>query len=155
MTKFGIDNVRGGSFCQLNLSNEDKITIQKMISGSTDLCYKCGKSGHYINECNEILVDTEQNDQNLCNELCCWILSCFFPQYEEQENNDQQPLNQSIKLENNYNCQYCNKSFDTKKRATYHENFYCKVKIQNEKCYKCDRLGHYSKNCYTSTSLNI
>ena len=43
MELVGIDNVRGGSFCQINLSDENKSTIQKMLSGTTDKCYNWGK----------------------------------------------------------------------------------------------------------------
>jgi len=52
MNKYGINNVRGGSFCQLILSNENIITINKMLQSNTDKCYKCGKAGHYANNCN-------------------------------------------------------------------------------------------------------
>ena len=51
MRKYKIDNVRGGSFCQYKLQKTCKETINRMINSSTDKCYKCGKIGHFINEC--------------------------------------------------------------------------------------------------------
>lgn len=51
MNKYGINNVRGGSFCQIEL---DKITyemLEKMIFSATDKCYLCGEEGHFINNC--------------------------------------------------------------------------------------------------------
>ena len=52
MEKHGIDNVRGGSFCEIKLTDENKNTIEKMINGSTDKCYICKKEGHYASKCN-------------------------------------------------------------------------------------------------------
>jgi len=49
----GIDNVRGGSFSQINLSDEQTTLIEQMIKGSTDKCYSCGASGHFVKECME------------------------------------------------------------------------------------------------------
>jgi hypothetical protein len=51
MEKYGIENVRGGSFCEINLSKTNVETINKMLIGSTDKCYNCHKSGHFANEC--------------------------------------------------------------------------------------------------------
>ena len=51
MAKYGIDNVRGGSFCEVVLKNKDINFIRKMIDGANDNCYKCGKSGHFAKHC--------------------------------------------------------------------------------------------------------
>lgn len=51
MAKYGIDNVRGGSYCQLDLSDEQKSFINREISNVKDVCYNCGKSGHFISRC--------------------------------------------------------------------------------------------------------
>jgi len=51
MEKYGINNVRGGSFCQFKLSSENKKTLERMINGSSNSCYKCGEKGHFANRC--------------------------------------------------------------------------------------------------------
>jgi len=51
MEKHGIDNVRGGSFCQIILSLCDIDTITRMLRGASNKCYKCGQTGHFINSC--------------------------------------------------------------------------------------------------------
>ncbi len=44
MAKYGIENVRGGSFSSMILSKEEINVIDKMIIGATDKCYKCGQN---------------------------------------------------------------------------------------------------------------
>ena len=51
MEKYGINNVRGGSFCQINLSDVNLSTLHQMIQGATDKCYICGKSDHFAKDC--------------------------------------------------------------------------------------------------------
>lgn len=51
MDKFGIENVRGGSFCQIVLPKETVAVLEKMKMTSQDKCYKCGQKGHLAKYC--------------------------------------------------------------------------------------------------------
>ncbi len=51
MEQYGINNVRGGSFCEINLDKNNIETIKKMINSSNDNCYLCGIKGHFANKC--------------------------------------------------------------------------------------------------------
>lgn len=51
MSKYGIGNVRGGSYCQLTLSEEKINFLLDELNGSNDNCFNCGNYGHFIKEC--------------------------------------------------------------------------------------------------------
>lgn len=51
MEKYGIDNVRGGPFCQVIFSQEIRQLIQSMINSQNEKCLICGESGHYARNC--------------------------------------------------------------------------------------------------------
>jgi predicted GIY-YIG superfamily endonuclease len=51
MKKYGIDNVRGGPWTTVVLSEEEKSFIQKQIHSESDECYGCGESDHFVKEC--------------------------------------------------------------------------------------------------------
>ncbi len=51
MAKYGIDNVRGGSYVQIALDVDVKKYLEKEINSTYDYCHRCGKTGHFINKC--------------------------------------------------------------------------------------------------------
>ena len=81
MEKHGINNVRGGSFCEINLSDEHITTIKRMINGSSDNCYMCGSKGHFIKDCK---INSEKKNipvinDKLGNEKCDCLSSFLKP----------------------------------------------------------------------------
>jgi hypothetical protein len=52
MGKYGIDNVRGGSFCKIELQKAEIDVIKQMIRGNKDICFICGSKNHFARDCN-------------------------------------------------------------------------------------------------------
>ena len=88
MKKYGIDNVRGGSFCQMKLSNENMNTIKKMLKSSSNKCFNCNSSEHFIKNCPtkennfyESKVCNNDDDEDMIEEIqeiSCFLLKLFF-----------------------------------------------------------------------------
>lgn len=51
MDKYGVENVRGGSFSEIILSTDNINTINKMINTANDRCFLCGSKNHFSNKC--------------------------------------------------------------------------------------------------------
>jgi predicted GIY-YIG superfamily endonuclease len=165
MKKYGIDNVRGGSFCQIELDEEHINTINRMINGSTDKCYKCG-GDHFSSFCSLVKKNEYNNCPNL--EKNTSQVVCFRCQrdghsaddcYAKTDKNGEE-LIEYIEV---YCCEYCNKEFETEKGARFHENVHCSMKNKKtkqttksskNKCFRCGRTGHYADSCYANSNVN-
>ncbi len=51
MKKYGIENVRGGSYVQLELDEKTEYFLEKELSSSRDACFICGEKGHWARDC--------------------------------------------------------------------------------------------------------
>ena len=50
MARYGIFNVRGGSYSKINLDTYSIDLLEKEINGAVDNCFNCGKK-HFIDKC--------------------------------------------------------------------------------------------------------
>lgn len=97
MEKYGIDNVRGGSYCKVQLTQHDKVKALQTIRSITDKCYKCGEKGHFVKDCGKIqtktkskipsvLINSENTDEEII-ELCKLGYSYFVKDLSEKYGN--------------------------------------------------------------------
>lgn len=47
----GIEKVRGGSYSTTRLTQTQTETLSRELRGATDVCFRCGRSGHFVNKC--------------------------------------------------------------------------------------------------------
>lgn len=72
MDKFGIDNVRGGSYNQIELTNNQKQYLIAELRTSNNVCYRCGRNSHFIKDCyaktdlnGNLLFTNKKNDNEI------------------------------------------------------------------------------------------
>ncbi len=71
MAKYGIDNVRGGSYVTEELDEVQEEALRRELWAAQDCCTKCGRKGHFVKDCyartdvsGNLLDDSEDEDDS-------------------------------------------------------------------------------------------
>jgi predicted GIY-YIG superfamily endonuclease len=128
MAKHGIDKVRGGSYVETVLSDFHTEALKMEIWGAKDLCTQCGRNGHFVKDC---YAKTDVSGNTI----------------EYEDSSDE---------EDEWGCDYCDRTFTTEFGCRVHEKSCKGSKRQSQNvvktviCYRCGREGHKSPDCYAT-----
>jgi hypothetical protein len=143
MEKYGINNVRGGSFCEIKLNDSNIITLNQIITSITDKCYICGVVGHYARECKQVSGKKEKIPTINLNEKCDCPTSYF-----SSHRRGKCLLNKII-LYFDEEDENIDKILDYSKEQTN------KTEIPNlQNCVRCGRNSHLVESCYAKTHID-
>jgi hypothetical protein len=133
MDKYGINNVRGGSYTSIILDKDTKKLLEKNSNSTNDRCFKCGKEGHFAINCHETKRSINNRKSCVKSDIKCYV--CGKNDHKKEEC-------KSIY----WHCSKCYKEFDTKTSCINHEhncrNDVCKKQNINKSVDDCNILDN-------------
>lgn len=73
MLEHGIDNVRGGAYCKVQLDEEQHAALTTEMRSASGVCLMCGRAGHFAAQCWKNQAGLEkQTKTKKRGKLCCF-----------------------------------------------------------------------------------
>jgi predicted GIY-YIG superfamily endonuclease/ribosomal protein L40E len=159
MEKFGVENVRGGSYVTVQLSKENLANINQLIRTSTNACFKCGKPGHFVKQCPEnedvkpqlkVNVGKNKKEVNVGKDKKEISTTKSTPPPQEIDNRTYGQM-----FVNAFTGWYPFSAETTPlKNTEQSEKQQVEQKMEKQVCSRCGRNTHKADSCYAKTHLN-
>jgi len=144
MDKYGIDNVRGGSYVSVKLDKETKNQLIKNSNSTNNRCFKCGEKGHFAKDCK--VYDDSSNCSEQTVIWCCEYCNKEFEDEAKCEYHEKYcKRNNKQNLENS--CFKCGKYGHYANNCWSNKSSFSKS-LSSKRCDICEKYGHYEVNCY-------
>jgi len=138
MEKYGIDDVRGGTYVNVeDFTPQQKAWIQKKLNSVNDKCYTCGASGHFSKDCKQ---EVKKKPAYVC--FRCGLAGHF--------------AQNCLQRDSGY---VANRTHKPPARATATPYPHSKPKPKPKPkpalvCIRCGRNSHTSIDCYATHNLD-
>ena len=139
MYKYGIDNVRGGTYVTEELDEVARYSLQKELWGANDCCTQCGRKGHFVKYCK---YKTDVNGEDISFQWECDYCNNLFEDYNQCEKHEKICKYNIVKPQIIY-----------AQKSTY-INGNIKSSKGNNICNRCGRTGHSVNDCYARTDID-
>jgi predicted GIY-YIG superfamily endonuclease len=148
MDKYGIDNVRGGSYTSIKLDATTKKHLEKNSNSTNDRCFKCGKEGHFASNCKEEKYNSSNDEENIA--WCCEYCDKEFEDEKKCEYHEKYCKKKNEQNKSNL-CFTCGKEGHFASNCWSYKSSSSPLKTfsksSSKKCDICGNYGHYEVNC--------
>jgi predicted GIY-YIG superfamily endonuclease len=168
MSLHGTENVRGGSYCQVELPPDQIQALERELRSAKNLCLRCGSGNHLVAACSMIIESVPRGQsrddaQTLLADLDALIRNQQPARASgDASSSGAQASNRSVSRSAvaTFRCGHCDRVFTTAYGRGVHERFCREQNAESsddddfdDECYRCGRAGHYRTECFARTHV--